>query len=129
MNHTTIKSSQPLPKTILHVNMNNYHFDTLNRLRADDEQFIADLNNFLPTLNTNKQQIFRAVSFENMSFKLSSAIKDACEKANIKSYGMITDETARKGYMEQVCAQSKVQHLNIKTSGLKQKTAENTLDK
>lgn len=138
MANTTIASDKSLKDTVLHINMNHYDFnpDRL-KLAVKNLEYLSDLKDFLPKLATaDKQQIFRAVSFENMSFALASDIKKECEKNNIKSYGMITDETGRKGYMIAVGAKNQVQFatikpskVNVSTKGLKNTQIKTTDDK
>ena len=129
MNKIKINAKAPLTNTTLHINMNNYFIDMANRLHADEKAFIQDLNKFLPTLTTaDNQQMFRAVSFENMSYRFGTAIQSACQKAHIQSYGMISDETSREGFKVSTCAKNRVKRLNIKPVGLKQ-SKDDTLQK
>ncbi len=120
LNNITFTSKEPAKNAILHINMNNCKIDITNTLQVNNQQFINGLAAFLPSIITHdKQQLFKSVSFENMSYTLCGSIKKECEKSGIKNYAMLTDETKQKGYYIYKTTQQKLQHFNLNPVGLK----------
>ena len=119
--------------TLLHVTDSHYNLEeTYNsyKFAPANKALISDSNDFFAKTKTNDQkQIFKRVSFENMSFKLSNDIRAVCEQNDIQSYGMLTNEDIKKAYFKAVANKGRATPVKLSKLNIANTEADLTMGK